>query len=164
MNMTSYLKNKIATRLVAVLLSALLTVPLLTSCGGGSRTAAPPPVDDTAGRTVSDRAPGNQPQAKKGLGTGQKVAILAGAAALYYLYNQHKNAQTEGAQGKYYLSKNGRVYYRDAEHRAHWVTPPPEGIQVPESDAQKYREFQGYNGRTSGRDLSGIAPTSAPAL
>jgi len=164
MNIASYLKNKLATRLLAVLLSALLTVPLLTSCGGGSRTAAPPPVDDTTGRTVSDRVPGNQPQAKKGLSTGQKVAILAGAAALYYLYNQQKNAQGTGPQGKYYLSKNGRVYYRDAQNRAHWVTPPPEGIQVPESQAQQYRDFQGYNGRSTGRDLSEIAPTSAPAL
>lgn len=111
---TIYKERKIVSRLFAVLLSALLMVPLLSSCGGGSRNASvPPPVDDSAGRTVSDR----QTEAKKGLGTGQKVALLAGAAALYYMYNQHKNAPQEGAQGKYYLSKNGRVYYRDAEHR-----------------------------------------------
>ncbi|MBK1986013.1 hypothetical protein A0J48_000345 [Sphaerospermopsis aphanizomenoides BCCUSP55] len=151
-------------RLPAILLSALLTMPLFTSCSGGSRTASPPPpVDDTAGRTVSQTTPVNQPQAKKGLSTGQKVAILAGAAALYYLYNQHKNAQGTGAQGKYYLSKNGRVYYRDAEGRAHWVTPPPEGIRVPESEAQQYRDFQGYNGRTTGRDLTQV-PATAPGL
>ncbi len=65
----------VVSRLIAVLLSALLTVPLLSSCGGGSRNAsAPPPVDDTVSRTVSDR---NQPEAKKGMGTGQKVAILS---------------------------------------------------------------------------------------
>ena len=157
---TVYKERKIVSRLLAVLLSALLTVPLLSSCGGGSKTAAPPPVDDTVGRTVSDR----QTEAKKGLGTGQKVAILAGAAALYYMYNQHKNAPKEGAQGKYYLSKNGRVYYRDAENRAHWVTPPSEGIRVPESQAQQYRQFQGYNGSTSGRDLTGITSSAAPAL
>lgn len=151
-------------RLLAVCLSALLVVPLLTSCGGSRNASAPPPVDDSVGRTVSDRNTTNQPQANKGLGTGQKVAILAGAAALYYLYNQHKNASQEGAQGKYYLSKNGRVYYRDAEHRAHWVTPPSEGIRVPESDAQKYQEYQGYNGRSTGRDLTGISSTAAPAL
>jgi hypothetical protein len=155
-----YKERKIVSRLLAVLLSALLTVPLLSSCGGASKTATPPPVDDTVGRTVSDR----QTEAKKGLGTGQKVAILAGAAALYYMYNQHKNASQDGAQGKYYLSKNGRVYYRDAEHRAHWVTPPAEGIRVPESEAQKYRQFQGYNGNTSGRDLTGITSSAAPAL
>jgi hypothetical protein len=152
----------VVSRLIAVLLSALLTVPLLSSCGGGSRNAsAPPPVDDTVSRTVSDR---NQPEAKKGMGTGQKVALLAGAAALYYMYNQHKNASKEGAQGKYYLSKNGRVYYRDAENRAHWVTPPKEGIRVSESEAQKYRQFQGYNNSSSGRDLTGITSSAAPAL
>lgn len=162
---TIYKERKVVSRLFAVLLSALLTVPLLSSCGGGSRNAsAPPPVDDSVGRTVSDRNNRNQPEAKKGFSTGQKVALLAGAAGLYYLYNQHKNASQEGAQGKYYLSKNGRVYYRDAEHRAHWVTTPSEGIRVPESEAQKYRQFQGYNGNTTGRDLSGITSSAAPAL
>ncbi|MCW5314695.1 hypothetical protein GTQ43_12995 [Nostoc sp. KVJ3] len=161
---TIYKERKIVSRLFAVLLSGLLMVPLLSSCGGGSRNASvPPPVDDSVGRTVSDRTT-NQPEAKKGLSTGQKVAILAGAAGLYYLYNQHKNASQEGAQGKYYLSKNGRVYYRDAEHRAHWVTPPSEGIRVPESEAQKYRQFQGYNRSTTGRDLTGITSEAAPAL
>ncbi|MBE9000175.1 hypothetical protein [Nostoc sp. LEGE 12447] len=160
---TIFKERKIVSRLFAVLLSALLMVPLLSSCGGGSQKASvPPPVDDTVGRTVSDRT--NQTEVKKGLGTGQKVALLAGAAALYYMYNQHKNAPQEGAQGKYYLSKNGRVYYRDAEHRAHWVTPPPEGIRVPESEAQKYREFQGYNRSATGRDLTGITSSAAPAL
>ncbi|MBD2413160.1 hypothetical protein FACHB389_21735 [Nostoc calcicola FACHB-389] len=159
---TIFKERKVVSRLLAVLLSALLTVPLLSSCGGGSRNASvPPPVDDTVGRTVSDRT---TPEVKKGLSGGQKVAILAGAAALYYLYNQHKNAPQEGAQGKYYLSKNGRVYYRDAEHRAHWVTPPSEGIRVPESEAQQYRQFQGYNGSSSGRDLTGITSSAAPAL
>jgi len=166
-------ERKPVLNLIAVLLSALLSMPLLTSCGGGSRTASPPPpVDDTTGRVVSDRAPlaadgnrapVNQPQAKKGLSTGQKIAILGGAAALYYLYNQHKNAQGAGAQGKYYLSKNGRVYYRDAEGRAHWVTPPQEGIRVPESEAQQYQDFQGYNGRNTGRDLTQV-PATAPGL
>ncbi|MEH1946157.1 MAG: hypothetical protein V7K77_04070 [Nostoc sp.] len=162
---TIYKERKIVSRLFAVLLSALLMVPLLSSCGGGSQKAnVPPPVDDSIGRTVSDRNTTNQTEAKKGLSTGQKVAILAGAAGLYYLYNQHKNAPQEGAQGKYYLSKNGRVYYRDAEHRAHWVTPPSEGIRVPESEAQKYREFQGYNRSATGRDLTGITSSAAPAL
>jgi hypothetical protein len=92
------------------------------------------------------------------LSNTQKVAILAGAAALYYLYNQHKNRRGQGAEGQYYLSKNGRVYYRDAQHRVHWVTPPPEGIRVPESEAARYRDFQGYNNRPSGRDLTDVLP------
>ncbi|WP_017315372.1 hypothetical protein [Mastigocladopsis repens] len=158
-------KRKKAPLPVAVFLSALLTLPMLSSCGGGSQTAAPPPpVDDTVGRNVNNPAPANQPQqAKRGLSTGQKIGItLVGAAALYYLYNQRKNAQGEGAQGKYYLSKNGRVYYRDAQGRPHWVTPPSEGIRVPESEAQRYQDFQGYNGRSTGRTLTDIAPQEAP--
>lgn len=31
------------------------------------------------------------------------------------------------------------------QHRAQWVTPPPEGIRVPETEARQYRDFQGYN-------------------
>ncbi len=158
------LKNKKAPLPAAIFLSALLSVPLLSSCGNGSRTASPPPpVDDTVGRNVNYPNSPNQPQARRGLSTGQKVAILAGAAALYYLYQQRKNAQGAGPNGKYYLSKNGRVYYRDNQGRAHWVTPPQEGIRVPESQAQQYRDFQGYNGRSTGRDLTDITPQEAPA-
>jgi len=159
----SYPKPRRGLRLVALLLSVLLTFPLLTACGGGSRNNAQlPPIDDTRGGTVSNNRPLNQPQAKKGLSTGQKVAVLAGAAALYYLYNKHKNAQEQGPEGQYYLSKNGRVYYRDAQHRAHWVTPPQGGIQVPESEARQYRDFQGYNNSSAGRTLTDLQP--APAL
>jgi predicted heme/steroid binding protein len=149
----------------AIFLSALLSVPFLNSCGDRSRVSSPPPpVDDTVGRNVNYPTPTNRPQAKKGLSTGQKVAILAGAAALYYLYQQRKNAQGAGPNGKYYLSKNGRVYYRDSQNRPHWVTPPQGGIRVPESEAQQYRDFQGYNGRSTGRDLTDVAPQEAPTL
>lgn len=146
-------------RPMAWLLSAVLMVPLFTACSGNRNSAVPPPVDDTRVGSGAQNAPVAQPQEakKKGLSTGQKVAILAGAAALFYLYNQHKNKQEKGAQGKYYLSKNGRIYYRDEKNQAHWVTPPKEGIQVPESDAQKYRDFQGYNNSTSGRTLNDVA-------
>ena len=157
---TISIKRKKAPLPMAVLLSTMLTVPLLNSCGGGSRNAAPPPpVNDTVGRPVNN--PG-QLQQKKGLSTGQKVGItLVGAAALYYLYRQHQNAQKEGAQGKYYLSKNGRVYYRDGQGKPHWVEAPSGGIQVPDSQAQQYQDFQGYNRRTSGRDLTGVAPAGS---
>jgi len=36
------------------------------------------------------------------------------------------------------------------------VTPPPSGITVPEAEAAEYREFQGYDNRATGRDLSGL--------
>ncbi|PSB23538.1 hypothetical protein C7B69_14275 [filamentous cyanobacterium Phorm 46] len=154
-------------RFMALLLTTLLTFPFLSACGSKESSAPPPPVDDTrAGAVQNNRGPSPSPQAKKGLSNAQKVGItLAGAAALYYIYNQHKNKQQEGAQGKYYLSKNGRVYYRDAQNRAHWVTPPPEGIKVPESEAARYRDFQGYNNQTTGKDLTSLpeAKTAVPA-
>lgn len=155
------LKRRSVSQTLALVLIALLILPVATACGSSNRSAQLPPVDDTRGGTqVVDRTPAaRQPQqVRRGLSNGQKVAILAGAAALYYLYNQHKNSQEHGAEGKYYLSKNGRVYYRDAQGRAHWVTPPREGIRVPEEEAQRYRDFQGYNGRTTGRDLTDLAP------
>ena len=127
MNIT-YPQGRRSLRLIALLLTVLLTLPLLNACGGSQSSVPPPPVDDSRVGT-----PYNQPQAKKGLTNTQKVAILGGAAALYYLYNKHKNSQQKGAEGQYYLSKNGRVYYRDAENRPHWVTPPSEGIRVPEA-------------------------------
>ncbi|MBD2730384.1 hypothetical protein H6G96_29735 [Nostoc sp. FACHB-892] len=154
--------NRLASLTTTVFLSTLLTVPLLSSCGGGSQNVTQPPIDDSVGRNLNNRAPVNQPQARRGLSTGQKVAILAGAAGLYYLYNQRKNAQGAGAQGKYYLSKNGRVYYRDAQNRPVWVTPPQGGIRVPEEEAQQYRDFQGYNNSPTGRDLRGLGAGTVP--
>ena len=156
------LKGRKFTQTIALLLTTSLSAPILASCGG-SNTANQPPIYDnrpTAQNTANRTAPvtpARPPQARQGISTGQKVAILAGAAALYYLYNQHKNKQVQGATGKYYLSKNGRVYYRDAAGRAQWVTPPREGIRVPEEQARQYRDFQGYNGRSTGRDLRDLA-------
>jgi hypothetical protein len=143
--------------------AALLVTPVLIGCGGPGASdrsgANMPPVDDTRygyNPPAAQRAQ-TMPEQKRGLSTGQKLAILGGAAALYYMYNKHKKAQqTTGVEGQYYLSKNGRVYYRDEQGRAHWVTPPPQGIQVPEQEAMMYRDFQGYNGNTTGRTLEDI--------
>ena len=149
---------------MALLLTTLLTFPFLSACGSSKQSSAPPPpVDDTRAGSVQTNRATPTPSAKKGLSTTQKVGItLVGAAALYYLYRQHQNKQEQGPQGKYYLSKNGRVYYRDAQNRAHWVTPPPEGIKVPEAEADRYREFQGYNNQTTGRDLTGLPEATSP--
>ena len=145
-------------RAISLMLATVIATAPMVSCKDDSRSAPPPAVDDTRGGVAARELPApDRPR----LSTGKKVVILAGAAALYYLYKHHKNAaQKEGAEGQYYLSKNGRVYYRDAEHRAHWVTPPSEGIAVPESEAAEYRGFQGYDNSTTGRDLSGLAPDS----
>lgn len=142
-----------ATSLRARTCASVLVLALFAASSlGCGRDAPPPAVDDT-------RAEGkNAPAAKsEGMSTSKKVVLLAGAAALYYLYKKHQSAGKEGPDGQYYLSKNGRVYYRDSEHRAHWVTPPPEGIRVPASEAAEYREFEGYENQSTGRDLSGLA-------
>ncbi len=137
---------------------AMISPVLLTGCGGrAGNDSTPPPVDDTRGGSVTpSSAPSNAPQQHTGLSTKQKVVMLAGAAALYYMYKKHRDAQNQTANLQYYLSKNGRVYYRDEQHRAHWVTPPTQGIQVPENEAQDYKEFQGYNNQKTGRDLVGL--------
>jgi hypothetical protein len=142
----------------------------LPAAGCSQKTTPPPAVDDSRqpGRP-GDPSPGNAAPAPRpaaqttsGISTKEKLVLLAGAAALYYLYKKHQNAAaTTGQAGQYYLSKNGRVYYRDAEHRAHWVTPPANGIAVPAEEAAAFSQFQGYDNRPTGRDLSGLAADPA---
>src|SRR6476659_2565274 len=117
-----------AARYLSVAMAAVIGSLPLVGCRGSERSAGPAGPYDTR--------PAAMPPQRRGMTTGQKVAILAGAAALYYLYNKHKNAQGEGASGRYYRSKNGRIYYRDAQGRATWVTPPAGGIQVPADEAR----------------------------
>jgi hypothetical protein len=143
----------LAARYLSVALAAILGSLPLVGCRGSQQAAAPSPYN---------RPPGGPPP-RRGLTTGQKVAILAGAAALYYLYNKHKNAQGEGQAGRYYRSKNGRIYYRDAQGQAHWVTPPPGGIQVPADVAQQYSGYQGYNNQPSGQSFGGYGAASGGA-
>jgi len=79
--------------------------------------------------------------AVQAMSTRKKVVLLAGAAALYWLYKRHQNSRGVGPNGQYYRSKNGRIYYRDARtHQAVWVTPPPASrpIQVPADEYQQY--------------------------
>jgi len=153
------IKHRKITQTVAIWLTAILTAPLFASCGGGGgKVSNPQPNNPGQVRPSGQVNPGTRPEVKKGLSTGQKVAILAGAAALFYLYKQHQNKKEQGPQGKYYLSKNGRIYYRDAQGKPQWVTPPKDGIKVPEAEAQQYRDFQGYNNQSTGRDLTNVAP------
>lgn len=96
-----------------------------------------------------------------GLSTKQKVVLLAGAAALYYYYRKSKaanEAKFKGQQVQYYLSKNGRIYYRDPANPKNvvWVTPPPaqaRSVEVPYDEGQQYSNIQGYNRQTTGNGL-----------
>lgn len=157
--MTTLVHSPRPRRTVATSLAVLLTLPLFVGCGRQAATA-PPPATNTQNTANTATATGIAPAVKKpGLNKTQRGAIvLAGAAALYYLYEHHKHAAAAatGAEGQYYLSKNGRVYYRDANHQAHWVTPPSNGISVPASEAQRYSEYQGYDNRSTGRDLTSL--------
>ncbi len=133
------------------------------------RIQPPPAVDDYQLDTPRQQAPANydydvqarqapEQQQRSGMsGRTKTMVVLAGAAALYYLYKKHQAAKaTHGADSQYYLSKNGRVYYRDEQGRAHWVTPPPGGIQVPADEASAFRDLQGYDNRATGRDLRDV--------
>lgn len=148
--------------MVRNIVASVLSVAITLGTAACGRDTPPPPVDDT--RTTQGQMNGGSPTPTpkaEGMGTGTKVVLLAGAAAAYYMYKKHQTASAaSGPDSQYYLSKNGRVYYRDADHRAHWVTPPPEGIRVPEGDAKDYRQFQGYDGRSEGRDLVGLGADS----
>jgi hypothetical protein len=133
---------------------------VLAGCGrNDSSDISRAPVEATRGSRT--QLPGS-PAPKQGLSTKQKVAILAGAAALYYLYKKHQASQGQGSQGQYYLSKNGRVYYRDQKGNPVWVTPPSQGIEVPASEAEQYSRYQGYNGRNTGEVFGGYGAGPQP--
>ena len=153
------LKNVTRSRMArptALLVSASLVVPpLLAGCGGASQqtSSAPPP----PGMENTSQNP-NVSQPRQGMSTGKKVALLAGAAALYYIYNKRKaKAETaRGPEGKYFLSKNGRVYYRNLKTgEFQWVSPPRQPIQVPLEEAQQYQNYAGYNNRDAGKSFGG---------
>jgi hypothetical protein len=101
--------------------------------------------------------------AVQAMSTRKKVLLLAGAAALYWLYKRHQNARGYGAEGQYYRSRNGRVYYRDARtHQAIWVTPPPTSrpIEVPADEYQRYvgQLPAGYGGGGGGNRVLTAPP------
>lgn len=156
-------------RAMAAVACAALALPMIGCGSGGGSTASNganlPPIDDTRGGAMGGGAPvmNQPPQQNTGMSTKKKLVLLAGAAGLYYLWRKHQankqNASTmQNGQPVYYLSKNGRVYYRDANHQAHWVTPPTQPIQVPYDEVQQYQGIQGlqgYDGQQTGdTDLS----------
>lgn len=141
-----------------VLISSLLSPVLLVGCGSNQAEAPPPPRD--ASPNEMSRVNPNAAPTKSGMTTKQKVILLVGAAALYYLYKKHKAKVDAGQTNvQYYLSKNGRIYYRDPQtHQAIWVTPPKEPIRINESEASDYEGLQGYNNSPTGKDLTGLVP------
>ena len=138
-------------RLMGFALSTSLMVPILTGCSSNQSANIPPPLDmSQGGRMSSSPAP-----QKSGMSNKKKLVMLAGAAALYYMYKKHQDAQGNARQ--YYRSEsNGRIYYRDPKtHQAIYVTPPQGGIQVPADEAHELSGYQGYNRQTTGQTFGG---------
>jgi hypothetical protein len=162
----------LTSRAMALLAATVMAAPILAGCGSNNAAdnrpagANLPPIDDSRAQRYGNPGgnygygqPSGTPARSGGLSTGKKLALLAGAAALYYMYRKNQEKKATGqlnGEPLYYLSKNGRVYYRDANGQAHWVTPPPQGIQVPAQEALQYRDFQGYNNNASGLTLESL--------
>ncbi len=154
--LTMLTQPRTATKSFALLLSASIVAPtLLAGCGNGAQTDAPPPPRNASSSEMSRMNQGAAP-AKQGMSTKQKMVLVGGAALLYYLYKKNKAKQQAPANVQYYISKStGRVYYRDPQTKqAVWMTPErPQPMQIPESEASAYRDYQGYNNQSTGRSL-----------
>ena len=144
------------TRATALVLSLSLVAPILAGCGGKGDSGATPPPRDESGSRMNNTA---SQQPKQGMSTGKKVALVAGAAALYYMYKRSQDKK-DPENRQYYLSKNGRVYYRDPKNnnQAVYVTAPKEPIEVPIEDARRYQldKYRGYENNKSGQDFGGL--------
>lgn len=154
--MTLWLKQAPWTRMVALALVFLFAVPLIAGCGSKDNQTASAPSDTTAplpGAGSATPPPMTAaPAQKPGMSRTEKtVIVLAGAALLYYLYRKHQAQQkAAGANGspQLFRSRNGSIYYRDAQHRAVWVTAPAQQMQVPASDVQQYApDYNQYQGQ-----------------
>jgi hypothetical protein len=152
------LTSRFARLFAVVLATSVLSPMLMVGCDNNQQASVPPPRDASSGE-MARNSPGAAPP-KQGMSTKQKVILLTGAAALYYLYKRNQAKVAAGQSNvQYYLSKNGRIYYRDPKtNGAIWVTPPREPIYVPADQAGDYQGLQGYNGSASGRDLTGLVP------
>ncbi len=138
----------------ATVVASLVLPALLAGCGSPAQQTQVPVSQAPMRRT--------QPVANTGMSTRQKVTLLAGAAGMYYLYRKYQRdnaAKLANQKVVYYLSKNGRVYYRDPKtHEAIYVTPAPDQarpVQLPASEAgdYDYSGIQGYNNAQNGKTL-----------
>jgi len=164
--MKTHSRNPLMRSAALLVAGAMITPTLLAGCGGQPQSSPPPPpIDASQGgaRPPAGRAPVAQ---KPGMSTKQKVLLLAGAAALWYMYNKHRQkAQAQGQTIQYYRSKNGRIYYRDPQtHQAIYVTPPqqPMRVTVSPQEAQQYQDIEGYNNQRTGRGLDDLFSPAQP--
>jgi len=139
----------------------ILAVLAPAACDRGGQPASQQKQDGFGGAATQVKTPqGRVPDPKsppQDRGGSRGSVELRGDAALYYLYREHLTSDGAGPQGRYYLSKEGRVFYKDAQGKEHTVQPPSEGMRVPRAAAEPYRDIRGYAGQQTGRDLSGLA-------
>ncbi|MDX1932669.1 MAG: hypothetical protein SFU56_08700 [Capsulimonadales bacterium] len=133
-------------RLAAAVLAVHLLLPLL---------AAP-----VSAQIFTRKQESAQP--RRGMSTGKKVLLLSGAALLYFLWRKHQanaerarnvpagqtgNVAGNGRTPQLYRSRNGGIYYRDANGRPVWLTVPNQGMQVPTEEVQRYApNYRQYRG------------------
>src|SRR2546429_9267679 len=124
-------------------LSLLATVAALCACDRGGQPASQQKQDGFGGAANQVARPqGRVPDPKsppQDRGSSSGTVELRGDAALYYLYRQHLTKEGAGPQGRYFLSKDGRVFSKDAKDRGDTVNPPGEGLLVPSSAADPSR-------------------------
>ena len=164
--MIQTLQTRRPPRLTAWALAILLALPLmttLTGCGRGGNNAT----DNAPTNTSPANTPGSATApTKPGMSNTKKaVIVLAGAALLYYIYRKHQaSQQAQGGAGgqQLYRSKNGGIYYRNAQHQPVWVTAPAQGVSVPADQLQKYApDYQQYQGQDVPPAPSGYATQPA---
>lgn len=147
-------------RPTALVVLGSMAAPILSGCGGqqASNSSPPPPPGFSQNSQPATNSRPAMNQRSGGMSTKKKVALLAGAAALYYIYNKRKAAkEASGPNGRYFVSKsNGRVYYRDLKTgNFQYVSPPQQPIQVPADEASEYQGYQGFNNAQDGRGFGG---------
>jgi len=150
-------RTRRTTRATALVLSLSLVAPILAGCGGKSDGGGTPAPRDASGAGMNNSA---SQQPKQGMSTGKKVALVAGAAALYYMYKRSQDKK-DPQNRQYYVSEaNGRVYYRDPNNKnqAVYVTAPRQPIEVPVEEARRYGldKYRGYENSTRGENFGGL--------
>lgn len=156
-------------RATGAVVTASFLVPL-AGCGA--------PAQQTSTSTQTQMRPQTQTrQQNPGMSTRQKATLLAGAAAMYFLWrkyqrdNQAKLQQVQAASpnGKiqfYRSRKGGYIYYRDPRNPQVAIKIPGtergvEGVQQQQvygNEAQEYQKFQGYNNQQTGETLDRYFP------
>ncbi len=131
----------------------------ITRVGATATKAAPATKAATATKTSSTSPTKSGTTAKSASAVNKKTVMLSGAAALRYLYTKVKH---DAAGQPFYLSRNGRIYSRDAKtHAVRWAKAPELPILVPLETAADLTVYKGFDKRKTGLPFSGYGATAA---